>query len=228
MRIPFLTTSFSESGRQAKTRFANILNRNTKRRGLLAMTLLLSSALLCGILVGCGDATSIGIIGGADGPTNVVVHKKGNYTVEMHDRVSKAILEYNKDRFVHGDCYAEGHIILDTEETEGGYKVYTISTYGTYNFCGDHFEHGSGCGDIPTVLTFDKEHNLINYQVPMDGKGYTESIKELFPESWHACVLDIPENESQRLRDQKENYAKAYLKSVGKEGMPIGYYGDFH
>lgn len=228
MKTPFLTTSFSESGKQAKSRFANILNTRIKKRGLLAMALLVCIMAVCSALLGCGEASSVAIIGDADGPTNVVVHKKGNYTVEMHERISKAILDYNKDRFVHGDCYAEGHIILDTEETEGGYKVYTISTYGTFNFCGDHFEHGSGCGDIPTVLTFDNEHNLINYQIPMDGKGYTESIKAMFPESWHACVLNIPESESQSLREQKENYAKAYLKSVGKEGMSIGYYGDFH
>ncbi len=228
MKTPFLTTSFSESGKQAKSRFANILNMRIKKRGTFVLMLLICVTLLCSVLVGCGESSSVGVIGGADGPTNVVVHKNGNYTKEMHERVSKAILEYNKDRFVHGGCYAEGHTILETEETENGYKVYTVSTYGTYNFCGDHFEHGSGCGAIPTVLIFDNAHNLVDYQTPMDGAYYTESIKELFPEDWHAYLLNMPDSDVQGLREQKRAYAEAYLKAAGKEGMPIGDYGDFH
>ena len=35
------------------------------------------SALLCILLTACGDATSIGIIGGADGPTSIIVAEKG-------------------------------------------------------------------------------------------------------------------------------------------------------
>lgn len=228
MKTPFLTTSFSESGKRAKSRFANILNMRTKKRGMLMLVLLICVTLLCSVLIGCGESSSVGIIGGADEPTHIALVKQGNYTIEMHEHVSKAILEYNKDRFVHGDCYAEGHTILDTEETENGYKVYTVSTYGTFNFCGDHFEHGSGCGAIPTVLIFDNAHNLIGYQTPMDGEGWTESIKVLFPEIWHAYLLNIPDYDVQGLKAQKYSYAEAYLKSVGKEGTPIGDYGDFH
>ncbi len=225
MKTPFLTTSFFENGKQAKSRFVNILNTKTKKRGALLLVLTLSVALFCGALIGCDD-TSVGVIGGADGPTQIAVLK--DFPAEIHTVISDAILSFNKDRFVEGDCYAEGHIILDTEEIEGGVKIYTISTYGTYNFCEDHFEHGSGCGAIPTVLTFDKEHNLIDYQTPMDGEGYIESIKALFPAILHSRVLDISEADAQALQAQKRNYAEAYLKSVGKEGTPIGDYGDFH
>mgnify|MGYP006864434836 CR=1 FL=1 len=35
------------------------------------------SVLLCILLTACGDAKSIGIIGGADGPTSVTVTEKG-------------------------------------------------------------------------------------------------------------------------------------------------------
>ena len=35
------------------------------------------SAILCIFLTACGDATSIGIIGGADGPTSIIIAEKG-------------------------------------------------------------------------------------------------------------------------------------------------------
>lgn len=35
------------------------------------------SAVLCIFLTACGNATSIGIIGGTDGPTSIIVAEKG-------------------------------------------------------------------------------------------------------------------------------------------------------
>ena len=35
------------------------------------------SAILCIILTACGNDSSIGIIGGADGPTSIIVAEKG-------------------------------------------------------------------------------------------------------------------------------------------------------
>ena len=227
MRTPFLTTRFSEEGKRAKKRFGNIISDRKKHYSGIVVLFSVLFMGICGMLIGC-NSTSVGVIGGEDAAPQVLLKMNGNYTKSMHDNISKAILDHNKDRFVFGDCYAEGHIILESEEIQNGYKVYTISTYGTFNFCGDHFEHGSGCGNIPTVLTFDNEHNLIDYQIPLDGAYYTESIKEMFPEHLHEFVLNIPATESENLRAQKMAYAEEYLKSVGKEGMSIGYYGDFH
>ena len=36
----------------------------------------ITSILLCILLSGCGDDSSIGIIGGADGPTSIIVAEK--------------------------------------------------------------------------------------------------------------------------------------------------------
>ena len=44
---------------------------------MMKKVLYITSILLCILLSGCGDATSIGIIGGADGPTSIIVAEKG-------------------------------------------------------------------------------------------------------------------------------------------------------
>jgi len=48
------------------------------------------SIALCILLSACGNATSIGIIGGADGPTEVIVAKKGDRTMYEQITVEEA------------------------------------------------------------------------------------------------------------------------------------------
>ena len=67
------------------------------------------SVLLCILLSGCGDATSIGIIGGADGPTSVIVSEKGEK--EMYQQITAEEAKKIMDS-------GEKHIILDTREQD--------------------------------------------------------------------------------------------------------------
>ena len=67
------------------------------------------SVLLCILLSGCGDATSIGIIGGADGPTSVIVSEKGEK--EMYQQITAEEAKKIMDS-------GEEHIILDTREQD--------------------------------------------------------------------------------------------------------------
>ncbi len=71
--------------------------------------------LLCIFLIACGDATSIGIIGGADGPTSIIVAEKGDKV--MYEQITaeeaKKIMDSGEER-----------IILDTreqDECDGGH-----------------------------------------------------------------------------------------------------------
>ena len=75
------------------------------------MRRLLSGVLLlfCISLAGCGEAKSIGIIGGADGPTSIIVADKGEKT--MYEMISAE--EAKKIM----DSGAE-HIILDAREQD--------------------------------------------------------------------------------------------------------------
>ena len=67
------------------------------------------SVLLRILLSGCGEATSIGIIGGADGPTSIIVAEKGEKA--MYEQITaenaKKIMDSGKE-----------HIILDTREQD--------------------------------------------------------------------------------------------------------------
>lgn len=65
------------------------------------------TAVLCIFLTGCGDDKSIGIIGGADGPTSIIVAEKGEKTMykQIAQEEAKKIMDSGKE-----------HIILDTRE----------------------------------------------------------------------------------------------------------------
>ena len=67
------------------------------------------SAVLCIFLTACGDATSIGIIGGADGPTTILVSEKGEKT--MYEQITPEEAKKIMDS-------GEEHIILDTREQD--------------------------------------------------------------------------------------------------------------
>ena len=67
------------------------------------------SVLLCILLTACGNDSSIGIIGGADGPTSIEVHEKGGKA--MYERITAEEAKKIMDS-------GEEHIILDTREQD--------------------------------------------------------------------------------------------------------------
>ena len=67
------------------------------------------SAILCIILTACGNDSSIGIIGGADGPTSIIVADKGEKV--MYEQITAEKAKKIMDS-------GEEHIILDTREQD--------------------------------------------------------------------------------------------------------------
>ena len=67
------------------------------------------SVILCIFLASCGNDNSVGVIGGADGPTAIIVSEKGeNVMFEMiTPQEAKTIMDSGEE-----------HIILDTREQE--------------------------------------------------------------------------------------------------------------
>ena len=80
LKPPLLSTSFSESGKTAKNRFENILNTERKRNGVSIIALFVCFTLLCTTLISCSD--SVAIIGGADGPTSIIVSEDKSELIE--------------------------------------------------------------------------------------------------------------------------------------------------
>ncbi len=65
--------------------------------------------LSCILLTACGNDSSIGIIGGADGPTSVIITEKGEKT--MYEQITQDEAKKIMDS-------EEKHIILDTREQD--------------------------------------------------------------------------------------------------------------
>ena len=74
------------------------------------------SAILCIFLTACGDATSIGIIGGADGPTSIIVAEKGEKAMykQITAEEAKKIMDSGEEYIIldtrEQDEFDEGHI----------------------------------------------------------------------------------------------------------------------
>lgn len=67
------------------------------------------SVLLCILLTACGNDSSIGIIGGSDGPTSIIVSEKGEKA--MYEQITAEEAKKIMDS-------GEEHIILDTREQD--------------------------------------------------------------------------------------------------------------
>jgi|GEM_PF-3473435 len=75
IKAPRLSTEFSQNGKQAQKRFENIFSDRTKKKGTASLLAVVIMTAAAGTLVAC-DSASVGIIGGADGPTAIFVTKR--------------------------------------------------------------------------------------------------------------------------------------------------------
>ena len=74
------------------------------------------SATLCIFLASCGDDGSIGIVGGADGPTSIIIDEKGEKAMyeQITPEEAKKIMDSGKEHIIldarEQDEFDEGHI----------------------------------------------------------------------------------------------------------------------
>ena len=115
-------------------------------------------------------------------------------TQTLDEVVTGAILEHNKDKFpANNEAYGEGHIIMDTVQDGEIVTVYALTMYGAYQFQDGNFVKNGGSGGIPAVIQIRDEDNgvwkLENYEEPLDGGLYGDSIRSMFPEElWKRCI----------------------------------------
>ncbi|ACV62889.1 hypothetical protein Dtox_2060 [Desulfofarcimen acetoxidans DSM 771] len=109
---------------------------------------------------------------------------------------------------------------MDTEENNGIVKVYTIASFGWFEFENGILTKTSGSGAIPTVITFARnekgEYSLIKYQEPEDGAYYTTSLNKMFPLKLRPQLL-AAQNAYDDLARQQEIQAAEYLKSIDRD-----------
>ncbi|ATW28768.1 transcriptional regulator [Candidatus Formimonas warabiya] len=99
--------------------------------------------------------------------------------------------------------------------------VYTLASFSWFGFEDGIFTSISGSGSIPTVISFSKNergnYHLVQYKEPMDGAGYSESVKEMFPKQLWDQVFN--NNQYPTLARQQEDQAKLYLDSIGRKAQ---------
>lgn len=138
--------------------------------------------------------------------------------IDMDEAVGLAV-KSRSNTYGVGETATEGHIILDSEESNGTVKVYTTASFGAFGFENGIFTKISGSGAIPTVMIFSKNENgqysLLKYKEPEDGTGYADSLKKMFPKNLHDRVLSSQEDYADLVR-QQEAQAAEYLKSIGR------------
>jgi hypothetical protein len=147
--------------------------------------------------------------------------KQKDSIAKIDDAVSRAI-KGQSTSYASGETATEGHIILETEVKDGNTIVYTIASYGGFGFENGIFTKVSGSGAIPTVITFSQDENgeysLLEYKEPLDGSGYLDSIKKLFPRHLHSRVLSV-HDDYPALSKQQEAQAEEYLISIGRNSL---------
>lgn len=152
----------------------------------------------------------------------IIIGSGSPYSNQKPGDIDSAVSQAIKSRshaYMAGETAAEGHIILDSEESGGTVRVYTIASVGIFGFENGIFTKISGSGAIPTVMTFSRDDNggysLLKYQEPEDGAGYTESIKKMFPVKLQDRALSS-HGEYEELAGQQEVQAAEYLRAIGR------------
>jgi len=141
----------------------------------------------------------------------------------LESLVSRAVINYNVGSYLSGETNAEGHIILDvTTNIENNIEkniIYALTSYGEYGFENGIFTKVSGTGIIPVRITCEKVDNsyrILEYKMPLDGAGYTDSIKKIFPSNLVDRAINYTDSDADRCYEQEEIYAKQYLAKIGR------------
>jgi len=224
LKPPVLSMNFSESKIGMKKRISNVLYNGKRHNGKLCLSMVILCGVVVGTFVGCTPKENV-TLNNEDDTSKIV----DTQNMTLDEMVSHALLTENDGRYAVGECKAEGHIILGSEEKDNETYVYALTMYGEYGFEDDNFVKVSGSGVIPAVIIFSENEqgektNEIKW--PLDGSAYVKSIKELFPEEYHNRVLSIAKADNEELKNQETLYAQKYLTKIGREAT-IGEYGDF-
>ncbi len=218
MRTPFLSTGFSESGERVKKRIDKILNTKKKKvGGIIILFGIILLSILGTVFSVENSGSSVGIIGGSDGPISIYVSKNNSENTTLSEAISKKLLEDARSGYWDGEVAAEGHIILDVSYEKN--EAYLLTMQGNYGFVNGKMSKISGSGVIPAVAYFAKDEekfSVTSLKYPKDGSYYTKSIKEMFPTKLHKKVLSDGDAEYNALKAQERVYVTEYLKKIGR------------
>lgn len=190
-----------------------------------ASFLLVASIILTGLLAGCGAVEDENQCR----PDAILTVPESEFDLtDLDQAISDAIFitAGGDARYEIGECFAEGHQILDQSEEEGQIIVCAHVIDGWFGFENNIFTGVSG-SSIPTRLMFSQnaagEYILQSYDIPEDGSNYGSSLRALFSAK---ALAQLERLDISSLYPQLEAYAEAYLQSIGREATVQWHYVD--
>jgi len=145
--------------------------------------------------------------------------------------ISSALFNAEKGMYTAGECRTEGHIILGKEKNDNETLVYTLAMYAEYAFQDNNFVKTSESEVLPAVVKLTGNNSgyilgLSEVKWPANTSDRVEELKSMFPEKYHDRVLNIKEDDIQKLKEQQLKGAQNYLNRIGREAK-IGEYKEF-
>lgn len=125
----------------------------------------------------------------------------------MDAKISQAILEQNKDKYLKGEYASESHHIYKTLSEDNKTMYYVQYVYNEYSAKNGKVERVSG-GSSPAVITFEENSEKYDFWEPNAGEPYSPEIEEKFPE-------DIAKNDgtlSENLEKKCDTKAAEHFK----------------
>ena len=120
-----------------------------------------------------------------------------NYLIENDTNPNKS-----KDNYKLFVVY-DGFGIAEDEQYKYAYMwVITNSYYVDNNKLVDDTGYS-----MPLKFVFSKDNKIIKYETPEDGRGYSSSIKNMYPEVLHEKILNYKADES-KLKEEVDLYYK--------------------
>ncbi len=141
---------------------------------------------------------------------------------DLDTAISEAILELNSDKYWVGECPAEGHIVLGTENWDDETRVYLIVEFSSFGFTNGWFINQNSYRRLVN-MGFKKSED--GYKLGSTFYDVMEGTSFAFPEKYRRMAENLTDKDLANLWSQCESYAKAYLKEIGREAK-IGQYGD--
>lgn len=143
----------------------------------------------------------------------------------LHDAIATLFSEPSD-----GECWVEGHIVLDTKETADEAIVYAQVYAQDFGFMSGIFtDTGSGFL-IPMRFTFDKTPGgfvLREIVDPEDGMNYAASLKEIMSRRAYRKLNRLSDADTAEMKRQMYAQAQAYLDSIGRT-EPVGDWRDLN
>ncbi len=143
-------------------------------------------------------------------------------SVNVDEKLDKAISDYILDKFDAGYKEFEAHKIYGIEEKENIINVYMYSLQEVYSFVDKKFKL-QGSWSEPVFMAFKNyngKYSVIEYKEAEVGSKDLESMMEIFPREYAKKAI-YDDAQSTGLYFDIRKQAKKWLKEEGKGDFPL-------